>query len=220
MAYKKKVKERMYICSCSFGKDSIATILLALEHNEPLDRVVFCEVMFDNDRGISGEMPEHIEWVYNVAMPKLESMGVKVDIVRGEMDYMDNFFREHKSGDRMGKRLGFPMGSRCVIQNQCKIRPMKRFLHQFIKDYKIVTYLGIAIDEPERLKRLDSEKEISLLEKYGYTEQMCMDLCREYGLLSPIYENGVRNGCWFCPNSRITSMARLKVKHPELWGEL
>ena len=26
-----------YIASCSFGKDSIATILLALEHDEPLD---------------------------------------------------------------------------------------------------------------------------------------------------------------------------------------
>ena len=37
-----------YIASCSFGKDSIATILLALENNEPLDRAVFSEVMFDH----------------------------------------------------------------------------------------------------------------------------------------------------------------------------
>ena len=36
-----------YIASCSFGKDSIATILLALEHGEPLDAAVFSEVMFD-----------------------------------------------------------------------------------------------------------------------------------------------------------------------------
>ena len=41
-----------YIASCSFGKDSIATILLALEHDEPLDRVVFSEVMFDHARNI------------------------------------------------------------------------------------------------------------------------------------------------------------------------
>lgn len=47
-----------YIASCSFGKDSIATILLALEHDEPLDRVVFSEVMFDHARNISGEIPE------------------------------------------------------------------------------------------------------------------------------------------------------------------
>lgn len=64
----------IYIASCSFGKDSIATILLALENNEPLDRVVFAEVMFDNERGISGEIPEHIEWVYSTAIPKIEAM--------------------------------------------------------------------------------------------------------------------------------------------------
>lgn len=76
-----------YIASCSFGKDSIATILLALENNEPLDRVLFAEVMFDHKRDISGEMPEHIEWVYSAAIPKLEAMGVKVDVVRAERDY-------------------------------------------------------------------------------------------------------------------------------------
>ena len=37
-----------HVASCSFGKDSIATILLALEHGEPLDEAVYCEVMFDN----------------------------------------------------------------------------------------------------------------------------------------------------------------------------
>lgn len=76
-----------YIASCSFGKDSIATILLALEHNEPLDRVVFSEVMFDHARDISGEIPEHIGWIYNTAIPKLHNMGVHVDVVRAERDY-------------------------------------------------------------------------------------------------------------------------------------
>lgn len=76
-----------YIASCSFGKDSIATILLALEHDEPLDRVVFSEVMFDHARGISGEIPEHIGWIYDAAIPKLHNMGVHVDVVRAERDY-------------------------------------------------------------------------------------------------------------------------------------
>ena len=90
-------KPKMYIASCSFGKDSIATILLALENKEQLDRVVFSEVMFDNKRGISGEIPEHIEWIYNTAIPKLESMGVKVDVVRAERDYL-YFFQKAVGG--------------------------------------------------------------------------------------------------------------------------
>lgn len=83
--------DKIHIASCSFGKDSIATILLALENNEPLDRAVFAEVMFDHERGISGEIPEHIEWIYSTAIPKLESMGVKVDVVKAKKDYVSFF---------------------------------------------------------------------------------------------------------------------------------
>ena len=36
-----------HIAACSGGKDSVATILLAAKHNEPLDEIVFSEVMFD-----------------------------------------------------------------------------------------------------------------------------------------------------------------------------
>ena len=46
-----------YVASCSGGKDSVATLLLAAQHNEPLDEAVFSEVMFDKDT--SGEIPEH-----------------------------------------------------------------------------------------------------------------------------------------------------------------
>ena len=85
------MKPKLYIASCSFGKDSIATILLALENNKPLDRVVFSEVMFDHENGISGEIPEHIQWVYDTAIPKLESMGLKVDVVKDKQDYKSFF---------------------------------------------------------------------------------------------------------------------------------
>ena len=39
-----------YVASCSFGKDSVATVILAKMHNEPLDEVVYCEVMFDEKK--------------------------------------------------------------------------------------------------------------------------------------------------------------------------
>ena len=95
------MKPKIHIASCSFGKDSIATILLALENNEPLDRVVFAEVMFDHERGISGEIPEHVEWIYNTAIPKLEQMGVKVDVVKSKKDYI-HFFRSAGGGEGVG----------------------------------------------------------------------------------------------------------------------
>lgn len=187
------MKPKMHIASCSFGKDSIATILLALENNEPLDRVVFAEVMFDHERGISGEIPEHIEWVYNTAIPKLEQMGVKVDVVKSKKDYI-HFFRSAVGGGRhKGKIYGFPLGRMCTINRECKLKPIHDYYRQF-KDREIVQYVGIAIDEPKRLARLSKKgniDKVSLLQKYGYTEDMAKAKCLEYELLSPIYGGGI-----------------------------
>ena len=52
-----------YVASCSGGKDSVATLLLSAQHNEPLDEAVFSEVMFDKDT--SGEVPEHRDFIYD-----------------------------------------------------------------------------------------------------------------------------------------------------------
>lgn len=166
----------LYIASCSFGKDSIATILLALEHNEPLDRAVFVEVMFDNERNISGEIPEHIEWVYSTAIPKLEAMGVKVDVVRSKNDYIGCFFRKltrSKYPERIGKVQGFPYSMGCKILRDCKMPAVKKYWAQFSN---VVKYVGIASDEKNRLERLNGQ--ISLLAKYGITEKKSVGYVR------------------------------------------
>lgn len=212
-----------YIASCSFGKDSIATILLALEHCEPLDRVVFSEVMFDLKRSISGEIPEHIEWIYDTAIPKLRDMGVSVDVVRAEMDYLYWFHRVVRRGPRAGNKYGFPKAGRCVINTHCKVAPIKKYVAGIVESCNvaepIMQYIGIAADEPRRLAKLTGNK-ISLLLKYGYTERMARQLCADNDLLSPIYETGTRGGCWFCPCSRLRNFIALRDAHPELWAEL
>lgn len=80
-------------------------------------------------------------------------------------------------------------------------------------------YIGIAIDEPVRLARLKGDK-MSLLAKYGYTEAMAYDKCVKADLLSPLYGNNTRGGCWFCMNTRIKDFVRFRNSHPVLWNEL
>ena len=89
-----------YIASCSFGKDSIATILLALRYGEPLDEAVYCEVMFDSH--ISGEVPEHRDFIYGTAIPALERMGVKIRILRGLQTYVGLFTGRITRGPKKG----------------------------------------------------------------------------------------------------------------------
>ena len=107
------MKDKIHIASCSFGKDSIATILLALEHNEPLDRAVFAEVMFDHERGISGEIPEHIDWIYSTAIPKLKSLGVTVDVVKAKKDYV-SFFANAVGGGGIKARFADSLSVGCA----------------------------------------------------------------------------------------------------------
>lgn len=214
------MKQKMYIASCSFGKDSIATILLASEHGEPLDRVVFAEVMFDNERGISGEIPEHIEWVYGTAIPKLENMGVKVDVVRAKKDYVTVCNTLLKSGKKAGQKYGVQSSFPCYANSELKLSPIRRYLSRYRKQYDIVQYIGIAIDETKRLKRLDGVKKISLLAKYGITEQSAMNLCKSYNLLSPLYSMGYRGGCWFCYNANKERYIHIRKNYPEFWQGL
>jgi len=63
-----------HILTCSFGKDSIATALLALQHGEPLDELVYSEVMFSDT--VSGELPEHKRFIYETAIPYFEKRGI------------------------------------------------------------------------------------------------------------------------------------------------
>ena len=216
------MKPKMHIASCSFGKDSLCSILLALEHGEPLDRVVFSEVMFDNEKGISGEIPEHIEWIYNVAIPRLESMGVKVDVVRGKKDYVTlcrRVLKDPKSKN-CGKCYGLQNQNPCYANSECKIAPVKKYFSKYKKEFDIISYVGIAIDEPKRLARLEGANKVSLLAKYGYTEQMAMAKCEEYNLVSPLYSIGYRGGCWFCFNANLERYIHIRKNYPEYWQAL
>lgn len=216
----KKEKPKMYIASCSFGKDSIATILLALENNEPLDRVVFSEVMFDHSRNISGEIPEHIEWVYSTAIPKLEQMGVKVDVVRAKKDYVSLCKTILKKGKNVGCMYQLQNCFPCYANSALKIAPIKQYYTAFNKQYDITQYVGIAKDEPKRLARLKGTNKVSLLDKYGYTEQMAMKKCKEYNLVSPLYSMGYRGGCFFCCNANLERYIHIRKNYPEYWQAL
>lgn len=205
-----------YIASCSFGKDSLATVILARQHEEPLDEVVYCEVMFDD--AISGEIPEHRDFVYGTAIPRLESWGIRVTVIRSQQTYTRFFTTPISKGKRAGQLRSFPVCSMCSIQRDCKIRPIERWSRTLEQD--TVQYIGYAKDEQERLMRLDGIRKISLLDKYSITESEAFEICKKCGLLSPIYEFAPRNGCFFCPNAKERELRHLYDHHRDLWEKM
>lgn len=212
-----------HILSWSGGKDSTAAIIYCHENGIPLDEIIFCEVMYSIKRGISGENPLHLEFIYR-AKELFESWGYKVTILRSDRDFLYCFNhiieKAPKNPHHVGKRYGFPLLGRCVIQRDCKLRPMKQYLRQldFMDGY--VNYVGICADEPDRLEALHKKPNSrSILAENGITQEMARQMCESYDLLSPTYEFSKRGGCWFCFASKIFENAAIKQTIPGVWDE-
>ena len=203
-----------HVASTSFGADSMAQIILAKEHDEPLDEVVYCEVMFTPE--ISGEIPEHRDFIYETAIPWLErELGLKTTILRANTTMWDDFHTERVRGSTKGKLRGFPIPGLCSVKRDCKLPPIKDYMAQLPSDS--TQYVGIAADEVRRLKSLERTGCVSLLAKYGIDQKQARSIDERHGLLSPIYAFTGRNGCFFCPNARMSELRHLYEHHPDLW---
>lgn len=100
------------VAYCSFGADSTANVLLGMEHEEPPDEIVYCEVMFDQTT--SGEIPEHYDFVHGTAIPFFEGQGIKVHVVRG-----GNLFRlllQRDRAQRCARKPGKDLGVAALRQ--------------------------------------------------------------------------------------------------------
>lgn len=216
-----------YIASCSGGIDSTCSMLLTGKYSEPLDEVVYCEVIFARDITISGvhydeitgEVPEHNDFVLNKLRPFVEdNLGVKFTHLKSDTTYMDTFHHVRIRGKNKGKTVGFAFPMACDVNRDCKMPPIRKHLKMLGPDIR--QYIGYEKDETDRLMRLCGTNKVSLLDKYGYTRAMACQECEKAGLLSPSYIWANRNGCWFCPNIKDREIGHLMIDHPHLWQAL
>ena len=224
-----------HVISWSGGKDSTATILLFHKHEEELmnpgDRViiVFAEVLFDAKSNISGHNPDIIDFIHE-KKKVFESWGYDVRILHANgkrKDFLD-FFHHTMGKSRLhpeheGMRYGFPASGICGVKRDLKLKPIEDF-KKTLKNTEHIDYVGIAKDEPTRLVALYKEANtVSLLDKYGYTEEDARMLCLENDMLSPQYlladGKQKRDGCWFCPNAKLCEHKAIKDRLPEAWAK-
>lgn len=148
-----------YIASCSGGKDSVATILLASEKNEPLDEVIYSEVMFDQE--ISGEVPEHRDFIHQKLKPFVENeLGCKFTVLRSDKTYDDVFHHIITRGPYEGLIRGFVWPGKCAVNRDCKMPPLRKYHKAQPDDTR--SYVGIVaipmISEEQQKQTVLEEK--------------------------------------------------------------
>lgn len=206
-----------HIASCSFGKDSLASIICRAERGELVDEAVYCRIMFDNET--SAELPEHEDWIHNHAIPILESRyDVKTAIVQDERTYTECFYKRYQKGKKIGRIYGFPFLVGPWCNDRLKLRPINKWKKQTGEHTSII---GIAADEVKRITKKTVQNAVLPLADYGVTEAEAFVICRKADLLSPAYNSDrTRLGCWFCHNQRVAELRRLRNEHPLLWSKL
>ena len=136
-----------FVVSCSGGKDSVATLIVAAENNEPLDEAIFSEVMFD--KTTSGEVPEHRDFVYDVLKPFCENeIGIKFNILHAEKTYDDVFHHIIVRGPHQGMKRGFAWPGMCTVPIDCThSRPSKSSLHALMwtTDNDMVEHIVVGL---------------------------------------------------------------------------
>lgn len=213
----------MNIFNLSFGKDSMATLLLAIEQGIPIDRVMYCDIRFNNE--ISGEHPIMAEWIPTAEKRLKELFGVTVDHAYSGVSFYEQFYKVYKRGSRTGEIYGFPLTLMAWCNQRLKVDAIQKYSNE-LPPHR-THFVGIAYDEPirwERMKKKETEKckYRSLLVEQKLTEQDAFEICRKYDLLSPMYSvDGIyRGGCWFCPKQCLADLYSLWKNYPELYGKL
>ena len=204
-----------YVASLSFGKDSMAMIIKIKELGLPLDEVIYVDIMFDDDT--SGETPEMASFITKAEKILKEKFNVEVTHLRG-VTFKEQFYKIKQRGKHIGDNYGFPYTIGAWCNDRLKMQPIKEYMRK--QKEKVIQYVGIAYDEPERYERLNHETHIAPLYDLKITEKEAMEICKKYDLLSPIYKTSFRGGCWFCPKQRLSQLKWLYEEHNDLWNTL
>lgn len=201
-----------YIASLSYGKDSCAMLEVIKQHNMPLDRIVHVEIMATDK--IPADLPPMMEFKGKADRIIKERYGIEVEHLRTAKSYEDWFYRVRgeRSKTNAGIMYGFP---KVVGGNWCnavlKVPNLKKL------ERTATMYIGIAADEPNRFHNLTDRKRSPLVE-HDVAEAEARAICERLGLLSPIYTQSARGGCWFCHNQSLGQLRLLRKQYPEYWA--
>jgi len=202
-----------HVVNLSGGKDSTAMLLMMLEDKKPIDYIIFADTGkdFPQMRDHLTKLAEYIKQHYPEAP--------EITVLRSEKTFDYLMFDHIKiRGKNKGKK-GYGWAS--MIARWCTAELKTRVIEDFIKSLgeKCVQYIGIAADEPERLRKIPNM--VYPLNERGITEAAALQYCYERGFdWGGLYNYFDRVSCWCCPLKNQKELKNLYMHSPELWAEL
>ncbi len=202
-----------YIASVSFGKDSLAMLLKILENPQkyPLDEIVFY------DTGME------FKAIYNIrdkVKQMVESLGIKYIELKPKCSFCYLMTEKVVNKGKPNEHKGYAWcGGRCRWGTTEKLKELDKYCKED------VVYLGIASDEPERLKKERKGNKVFPLAELEMTEKDCLQFCYDKGF--DWIENGVelysilnRVSCWCCANKNLKELKNYYLYLTEYWQKL
>ncbi len=208
------VKDSYFVASCSFGKDSLAMVLRLIEENKPLNEVIFY------DTGME------FQCIYNIR-DKMKDIfkekGIKFTELKPERPFLYDMLEKPVRKRNGETQLGYGWcGGACRWGTSNKITAINKHLKT---TNNVRMYVGIAIDEPERLEKLEPWKS-SPLEKWKMTEKDCLQYCKAKGFSwkendnVDLYDVLDRVSCWCCKNKNMKELKNIYKYFPDYWRKL
>lgn len=200
-----------YIASCSFGKDSLAMVLLLMENGSPLDEVVFYD---------TGMEFQAIYDTRDCLLPMLEARGIKYTELKPKNDFLYDMLERPVFSKEKGHHNGYGWcGGVCRWGTTWKTKAIDEYVETAEKHY-----IGIAFDEKERLLRL-KEPKTSPLANWRMTEEDCLQYCYNHGFYWEekgirLYDILDRVSCWCCANKNQKELRNIYCYMPEYWERL
>ena len=205
-----------YIASVSFGKDSLAMLLLLIEKKYPLDYVVFYDTGMEYDA---------IYRIRDRMRAVLDELDIGYEELRpAEPFWISMLVRKSKYRNKEGYHYGYSWcGGACRWGTRNKLSAINRFKKSLGDE--VTEYVGIAFDEPDRAKKARSEgKELPLVD-WCVTEAECLVYCRDHGFTweedgTDLYEILDRVSCWCCRNKNLKELKSIYEYLPKYWDRL
>jgi len=202
----------MHYADISFGKDSMAMVYRLVEEGMPLDAVRFFDTGMEFD-AIYAERDR--------MLPFFAENGIGyIELHPKEPFWWSMFARpvKKRGTDEVHKHGYGWCGGPCRWGTTAKQAALDR--HQ--RENGATVYVGIAADEPERVRKNAEQNVVLPLVDWGMTEADCLAYCYERGARWDeggvrLYDVLDRVSCWCCRNKNMRELRAIHDNLPKYW---